>query len=1286
MAKPPLTMNEIFLPDFGDNSWLVAQMRDRYLADPAGVPPRWAAFFAGRPDLLQVEDPPADPAPAPSDPKPAPSDPEPAPIALVDDPPPAGVPDVADVPEAGTAPDILAADAITLPPVGADATNPVATVEHRERRDEAPSTPGEAGGLSADIPNPLIRPEQTAEGPTLVKLRGVALRTAQNMAASLHVPTATSYRDVPMKLAIDQRAAINNFLRRSRGGKVSFTQLIAWAMVQALQDIPAMNVAYAEPDGVPCLVQHHGVNLGVAIDLTASDGTHQLVVPVIRDCQDLNFSQFWAAYEDLLGRARAGQLTVADYQGATCSITNPGSIGTTASRPRLMPGQSVILGAGAIAYPAPFAGASSHTMADLGVSKVTTLSSTYDHRVIQGAHSGMFLGRISDLLLGASGFYDRIFLSLRIPYPPLTWSQDISTARSNQTSRQARIAGLVQAYRQFGHLMADIDPLEYRQRTHPDLELETHGLTLWDLDRQFPVWNVGGRTGDILPLRDIIDILRDSYCHTIGIEYQHIQDPEQRAWWQAHVERPHTPRPRTEQLRILDMLSEAEVFETFLQTKYVGQTRFSLEGAESAIVVLAQLCESAADHAFAEVCIGMPHRGRLNVLANIAGKLYSQIFREFDNRAPESEMISGDVKYHLGAEGNYTAASGASVNVSVAANPSHLEAVSPVLEGIARAKIDRLADPSSFAVLPVLMHGDASFAGQGVVYETLQMSQLRAYRTGGTIHVVVNNQVGFTTPPDEARSSVYSTDVAKAVQAPVLHVNGDDPDACARVAALAFAFRQRFHKDVVIDMVCYRRRGHNEGDDPSLTQPQMYDLIEQKRPVRKIFTEALVGRGDISLEDAEQAVNRFRDRLEQVFANVRDPNVPREPDEYRIAPRYPDKPRAKAAPAISREMMSVIAGVYGNLPDGFHVHPKAAPQLARRADAIINGPIDWATAELLAIGSLLMEHHPVRLVGQDTRRGTFSQRFGSVVDRVTNEHWVPLKHLTNDQAPFDIFNSLLSEYAAMGFEYGYSLAAPEALVCWEAQYGDFANGAQTITDEFVVGGATKWGQQSGVVLLLPHGYEGAGPDHSSARLERFLQLCSDDNMTVAQPSTPASYFHLLRTHVLVDWHQPLIVATPKSMLRNKMALCSPDDFIHGTWHPALPDPSIDDPARVTRVTLCSGKMRWDLMAERERQGLQDEVAIISLERLYPLPDEGLARALAPYLNATDFRWVQDEPANQGAWEFLRLHLPGAMSSRLGRAFALRGYTRPASEVPSVGSGPVNAAQQKALLAAALRPS
>jgi len=1191
-------MDQISRAEFGDNQWLVAAMRDRYAADPGDVPESWADFFSERPDL--------------------------APRARAQ---------------------------------RAAETSPIATVERRELRADSPATPGSAGGLSADLPASR-HPGATLTAPVIEKLTGAMLRAATNMDASLTVPTATSVRSVPMKLAIEQRATINNFLRRTRGGKVSFTHLVAYAMIAAIQRVPAMNNCYAEIDGAPMLQHNAAINLGLAIDIAGEDGGRLLLVPVLRDVQNLNFAEFWELYEATVRRAKAGELTADDLVGATVTITNPGSLGTVASGPRLMTSQGTILGVGAIGYPAAFGGTSAVHLAEMGISMATTLTSTYDHRVIQGAQSGEFLGHIHDLLLGKQGFYDEIFESMRVPYPPLRWAKDIGTAH---TGKDALAASLVAAYRQFGHLQADTDPLEYRQRTHPDLELAAHGLTLWDLDREFRVWNLGGEERATATLRQIIDLLRDSYCHTIGIEYTHIQDPAQRDWWQAAVERRHTPRPREDQLRILGQLIEAEVFETFLQTKYVGQTRFSLEGSESSIVLLAELCEQAAAASLDEVCIGMPHRGRLNVLTNIVGKLYSQVFREFDHRAPVGGDVSGDVTYHLGADGYYTAADGKLVACSVAANPSHLEAVDPVLEGIARAKLDRLGDGTGTSILPVLVHGDASFAAQGVVFETLQMGQLRPYRTGGTVHIVVNNQVGFTTSPIDARSSVYCTDATKAVQAPVLHVNGDDPDACARAAELAFAYRQQFHRDVVIDLICYRRRGHNEGDDPSLTQPQMYDLIAQKRSVRTIFTAALIGRGDITKEDAENSVNRFRDRLEQVFRDVRDPDTPPEPDEYRIAPRYPDKSRDKAAASVSSETLEAIAGVYDNLPDGFTVHPRVAPQLRRRVAVIKNGPIDWATAELLAFGSLLLEHHPVRLVGQDSRRGTFSQRFGAIVDRVTNETWVPLKHLSTNQAPFDIYDSPLSEFAALGFEYGYSVASPDSLVCWEAQYGDFAIGAQTIIDEFVMSGQAKWGQESGVVLLLPHGYEGGGPDHSSARIERFLTGCANDNITLAQPSTPASYFHLLRTHTLVASHRPLVVITPKSMLRNKLATSPRDAFTSDTWRHVIADSSATD---VKRVLLCSGKIRWDLVEQRAQLGLESSVAIVALEQLYPLPADELAAALEPLRQASDIIWVQEEPLNQGAWPYL--------SSNLG--FALRGVGRPASEAPAVGPDAIHAAQ------------
>ncbi|MGA4507294.1 multifunctional oxoglutarate decarboxylase/oxoglutarate dehydrogenase thiamine pyrophosphate-binding subunit/dihydrolipoyllysine-residue succinyltransferase subunit [Propionibacteriaceae bacterium G1746] len=1243
--------------DYGANDWLIDEMRDQFLKDPQSVDASWREFFAAEGSA------PASPTPPPAVEAPAQPAAIPAEHARPAQP-------AAQAPAPAPAQPATTTTAPPAPVTPAKAT-PMAQSSH-----SASTAP-----IGADRPDPSRRPASTSTGPVKKPMKGAPMRTAKNMDASLTMPTATSVRNVPMKLVIDQRGLINDFLKRSKGGKVSFTHILGYAMVQALKAIPDMNNSYEEVDGKPTLVVNDQINLGLAIDVPKPDGTRQLLVPAIKDAGSLDFAQFWAAYEDIVRKARNNKLTVDDFAGTTASLTNPGGLGTSHSVPRLMNGQGVILGMGSIDYPPEFMGNSVSRLNEMGVSKITTMTSTYDHRIIQGAASGEFLKTIADLLLGANGFYDDMFTSLRIPYAPLRWANDISGHRTNQVPKAARVVELIQAYRQIGHLAADIDPLEYKARTHTDLELDTHGLTIWDLDREFAVGHFGGQRRAYLTLREILDILRSSYCHTLGIEYMHIADLTEREWFQERFEKTHTSLPREEHLRILDKLNEAEIFETFLQTKFVGQKRFSLEGGESVIVALDEVCERAAEEGLAEVTIGMPHRGRLNVLANIVGKNYGQIFREFEgNIDPRNSQGTGDVKYHLGAEGTFVAPSGATVKASVAANPSHLEAVNPVLEGITRAKQDVLG--GGFGVLPILLHGDASFSGQGVVYETLQMSQLRGYTTGGTIHIVVNNQVGFTTSPQESRSSTYCTDVAKTIQAPILHVNGDDPDACVMAARLAFQYRERFHKDVVIDLVCYRRRGHNEGDDPSFTQPKMYDLIEQKRSTRKLYTESLIGRGDISIDDAEQVLDRFRSRLEEVFKEAR--ATPVVDDEYRKVPVYPIKSSSTGGTAITPAMMQSVANAHTSFPDDFTVHPKVLPQLERRAKQIMEGPIDWATAEILAFGSLVLEGRPVRLTGQDSRRGTFTQRFAGVVDRVTNEEYLPLRHMSDDQASFEVYDSLLSEYAVMGFEYGYSVARPDALVAWEAQFGDFANGAQTIIDEFIASGNAKWTQKSGVVMLLPHGYEGQGPDHSSARIERWLQLCSENALAVCQPSTAASHFHLLRQHAYVNWHRPVMIATPKSMLRSKPAASQPEQFTSGKWEPALDDPSIVDPSQVQRIVLCSGKVRWDLVAEREKRGLEGKVAIISLERLYPLPDEALTAILARYAHVTDVKFVQDEPENQGSWHFMKIHLADALKAR-GAAVDVSGMqvvARPYASAPSVGTMKQHKAQEAELMSRA----
>ncbi len=1100
-------------------------------------------------------------------------------------------------------------------------------------------------------------------------LRGPAKAIATNMVTSLEVPTATSVRAIPAKLLIDNRVVINSNLARARGGKVSFTHLIGYAVIRALAQFPSMNVYYDEIDGKPSAVQPAHVNFGIAIDMPKPDGTRLLMVPNIKKAETLNFSEFWHTYEDLIKRARAGKLTADDHSGTTVSLTNPGGIGTVHSVPRLSKGQAAIIGVGALDYPAEFQGASAKIIAHNAISKVLTLTSTYDHRVIQGAGSGEFLKLVHQLLLGAQNFYDDIFESLSIPYEPVRWSPDLQVDPADEINKVARIQQLIHAYRVRGHLMADTDPLEYVQRKHPDLVVLTYGLTLWDLDREWPTGGFGGKP--MLAFRDILGVLRDAYCRTTGIEYMHIMDPEQRRWIQERVEQPHTKTPREEQLRILLKLNQAEAFETFLQTKFVGQKRFSLEGGETTVPVLDEICEAAAESSLNEVTIGMAHRGRLNVLANIVGKKYSQIFREFEgNIDPRTVQGSGDVKYHLGAEGEFEAGSGDKIKVSVAANPSHLEAVDPVLEGIARAKQDVLDKGSSYPVLPLLVHGDAAFAGQGVVAETLNLSQLRGYRTGGTIHLVVNNQVGFTTSPGSSRSSLYCTDVARMVQAPIFHVNGDDPEACIRVARLAFEYRQSFKKDVVIDLVCYRRRGHNEGDDPSYTQPLMYDLIEQKRSVRKLYTESLIGRGDITIEEAEQVLRDYQLQLERVFTEVREAST--QPSEWTTVPDYPDKPAGEATTAVSVEVLKRISDAYVTPPEGFTVHPKVMPQLQRRAASITDGPIDWGTGEILAFGALLMDGRPVRLAGQDSRRGTFVSRFATIIDRVNADEWTPLTSLTEDQAKFHVYDSLLSEYAALGFEYGYSVARPDALVLWEAQFGDFVNGAQTVIDEFISSGETKWRQQSGVVLLLPHGYEGQGPDHSSARIERFMAMCADEAFVVAQPSTPASYFHLLRQHSLGEEHRPLIVFTPKSMLKRKEAASQPEDFTSGSFRPFIGDADADQSA-VDTLLLCSGRITWDLMVDRAKRENPERFAIGRIERLYPRPVDDILAEIARYPNLKTVRWVQDEPANMGPWPHYQLNVWPHVDARV------EPITREESSSPSVGTVKRHTAEQRDLL-------
>jgi len=1152
---------------------------------------------------------------------------------------------------------------------------------------EAPEKKPEPAAKAATEPaktkasTPDAAPADDAESRVL---RGASAAVVKNMNASLDVPTATSVRAIPAKLMFDNRTVINNHLKRTRGGKISFTHLLGFAIVQAVNKFPNMNRHFAEVDGKPNVITPAHTNLGLAIDLQGKDGARQLVVAAIKRCETMRFGQFIAAYEDIVRRARDGKLTAEDFAGVTISLTNPGTIGTVHSVPRLMRGQGAIIGAGAMEYPAEFQGASQERISELGVGKLMTLTSTYDHRIIQGAESGDFLRTIHELLL-SDEFFDEIFRELGIPYEPVRWRIDNPDPISD---KNARIIELIAAYRNRGHLMADIDPLRLdktRFRSHPDLDVLTHGLTLWDLDRVFKVDGFAG--AEFKKLRDVLSVLRDAYCRHVGVEYTHILEPEQQKWIRERVEVKHDKTTVAEQKYILSKLNAAEAFETFLQTKYVGQKRFSLEGAETVIPMMDAAIDQAAEHGLDEVVIGMPHRGRLNVLANIVGKPYSQIFSEFEgNLNPSQAHGSGDVKYHLGASGQYIQMFGDNdIDVSLVANPSHLEAVDPVLEGLVRAKQDLLdaGETERFSVVPMMLHGDAAFAGQGVVAETLNLALLRGYRTGGTIHIVVNNQIGFTTSPQDSRSSEYCTDVAKMVGAPIFHVNGDDPEAASWVARLAVDFRQAFNKDVVIDMLCYRRRGHNEGDDPSVTQPYMYDEIDTKRGVRKTYTEALIGRGDISLKEAEDALRDYQGQLERVFNEVRDL------EKHEIEPsesvESDQQLPAKLSTAVDKSLLARIGDAHLNVPEGFTVHPRVLPVLERRREMAYEGKVDWAFGELLALGTLVSEGKLVRLSGQDTRRGTFTQRHAVIIDRTTGAEFTPLQLLTlkEDGTPtggrFMIYDSALSEYAAVGFEYGYSVGNPDAMVLWEAQFGDFVNGAQSIIDEFISSGEAKWGQLSDVILLLPHGHEGQGPDHTSGRIERFLQVCAEGSMTVAMPSTPANYFHLLRRHALDGIHRPLIVFTPKSMLRNKAAVSDIRDFTEQKFRSVMEEPTYTDGdgdrSKVTRILLTSGKIYYDLAARKAKENRAD-VAIVRIEQLYPLPKRRLSATLDDYPNAEQFFWVQEEPANQGAWPTFGLTLPEQLPDKLT---GIKRISRRAMSAPSSGSSKVHAVEQQEII-------
>lgn len=1145
------------------------------------------------------------------------------------------------------------------------------------------------GSKELNIKSPSTKPTTNhimTEGVNEEKriISGSAQKILDNMNASLTIPVATSQRSIPVKLLEENRTIINQHLQKRGEGKISFTHIISWAILKAIQKFQVMNNTFQFIDGKPSLIIRKDVNLGIAVDIERKDGSRSLLVPNIKKANSLNFLQFWKKYDEMIERTRKGTIDPSEFQGTTVTITNPGTIGTTSSIPRLMVGQGVIVAVGAIQYNAEFQAMSSSVISSLGISKVINITSTYDHRIIQGAESGMFLREINDLLLGKNNFYEEIFEALSVPILPLKWQSDFQPSAFNQTSntdsieRQAKVLQLINFYRVRGHLIADIDPLGSKTIYHPELDPSTFNFTVWDLDREFITGGFAGLKTSTL--RDIINILQKTYCDKLGVEFMHIQNPAEKIWLQEKMEsNQNTPNyDNLIKIEILKSLTYAETFENFVHTRFIGHKRFSLEGNETLIPVLNFLLNKAAESNIIEAVIGMAHRGRLNVLVNVIGKPVESIFSEFEDiQDLDSIQGSGDVKYHLGALGKYSTLDGKSINITLSSNPSHLEWVNPVVEGITRAKQTRLGDAKSHQkVIPILIHGDAAFAGQGVVAETINLSQLSGYRTGGTIHIIVNNQIGFTTTPESSRSSTYATDVAKMIQAPIFHVNGDEPEHALWATQIALEYRNIFKKDVVIDLIGYRRHGHNEGDEPGFTQPIMYDKIKIKKSVRNLYLEKIVNDGTITKEEAEKIQQNYENKLSKALDTIKRKSSNFAGDLPLAVPLKEIKKTKKADNTFINEVtLQKIINCLTTLPENFNGHPKLQKFLETRRKLLDNSAkADWALAESIAFGSLLLERTPIRLSGQDSVRGTFSQRHLAFTDIKNGNEYLPLNHLDENQAKIEALDSSLSEAAVLGFEYGYSVADPLTLVMWEAQFGDFANSAQVIIDNFIVASFEKWNVPNSLVMLLPHGYEGQGPEHSSARIERFLILCAEENMYVTNPTTPAQYFHLLRRHIKHQINKPLVIFTPKSLLRHPEAKSSKEEFLSGKFFELIDDVTVEDKIKVNKVIFCSGKVFYDLKKYKEQNNIID-TAIVRLEQYYPFSEEQVKNIIQSYSNAKKIVWVQEEPRNMGAWNFLWHRLNDLLLPNQ-KLFC---SSRPESASPAVGSNKISNQQQKFLV-------
>ena len=1211
---------------FGPNSALVEELFNQYKEDPSSVPNHWKKYF----DDIDEDD---------------------------------------------------TVEELREEALDSDNGSPAATAQ------AAPSAPKKE---KSPAPQKEDQEEPVLKGATLEKIKGVSSKIVDNMDDSLEVPTATSVRTLPMKMLIEDRAIINRQLLQRDEQKSSYTHFIAWAIVQALKEFPNMNNSFMHKDGDPYKVIPDQVNLGLAVDVKNKDGSRNLLVPNIKGVDKMNFKEFFDAYNKLIDKARSGSLQISDFEGTTLTLTNPGMIGTVQSVPRLMKNQGTIIATGAIDYPAEFQSMSQKVVSKLGISKVMNITSTYDHRVIQGAESGSFLKKVNSLLNGEEDFYENIFEDLEIPYDPLPYGDDTYAgqfdgqgASLEENKRAIAVMRLINMYRTRGHMLADLDPLSDEPGHSPELDLEYYDLSLWDMDREFYCGGLGGN--EKAPLKEIVRLLRDTYCGKIGAEYMHLLDLNERQWLRERMESTtNTPELDLDQKKeILHKLNQAKAFEQFLHKKYIGHKRFSLEGADTLIPMMHHMLEKAGEDKVEKIFMGMAHRGRLNILVNIMNKPYSKVFADFEgNLDPDSIQGSGDVKYHLGAEGAYETSSGTKIDIELLPNPSHLESVNPVVEGATRATQDHhKEEKANKNIMPVLIHGDAAFSGQGVVSETFNMSQLEAYETGGTVHVIINNQIGFTTLPEDGRSTQYASDLAKMILAPIFHVNGDNPEEAVHAMQMAFEYRQKFNKDVVIDLVCYRKYGHNEGDEPAFTQPGMYQEIDSKDPVRDIYSKHLLKQDELNEEEVQKLYDEFDDLLRDAFEDaksaspleVTDDMIERHESTQEEWPDYPDT-------TYPEEELKDIAVKLNTVPKGFDANPKLLKQLAKRAEIVDSNAkkIDWGFAEALAFGSLLKNGTTVRLSGQDAERGTFSHRHAILHGTETDQQFIPLNNLNSDQAPFYPYNSLLSEFACVGFEFGYSAAKLDALVIWEAQFGDFANGAQIPMDQFVSSSEAKWGQKTSLVMTLPHGYEGQGPEHSSARLERYLQLCAEDNMQVVNLTTPAQYFHILRKQAKQDNKRPLIIMSPKSLLRHPMATSRAQDLGEGAYQPFIADQEVDDKSNIDRLIICSGKVYYDLYKQRQEDEIEN-VAIARLEQFYPFPDKDVKDILAEYSHVDDIVWCQEEPQNMGGWTFVSHRI----SEQLQDKQSLRYVGRQASASPAAGQVKIHKAEQEKLINEAL---